>query len=143
MIKKTGAFTVLIIILILSVLLSISVGSVRIPIDEIIRGIFSGVGGSVGIIRDIRIPRVILGVLVGANLSVSGVLLQSVMRNPLADPGITGISSGASVVVMVVLLYIPSASHLLPILGFAGSTITCIAIYTLAWKNGKFRYEPQ
>lgn len=136
MIKKTGAFTVLIIILILSVLLSISVGSVRIPIDEIIRGILSGEGGSVGIIRDIRIPRVILGVLVGANLSVSGVLLQSVMRNPLADPGITGISSGASVVVMVVLLYIPSASHLLPILGFAGSTITCIAIYTLAWKNG-------
>lgn len=88
MLKKTSAFTILVILLFVTILFSISIGSVKVSHLEIIQGVLHNEGGKVGIIRDIRIPRVVLGILVGANLSVAGVLLQSVMKNPLADPGI-------------------------------------------------------
>lgn len=136
MLKRTGGFTILILLFIASIFLAVSVGSVKVSYADMIQGLLYSKGGNAGIIRDIRIPRVIMGVLVGANLSVAGVLLQSVMRNPLADPGITGISSGASVVVMTVLLYFPSLTGMIPFLGFTGGLLACFLIYALAWKNG-------
>ncbi|MGF7145227.1 iron complex transport system permease protein [Anaerotaenia torta] len=134
--KKVSAFIIVSILLVLGILFAVSVGSVTVPFRDIIRGIMTQDTGSAGIIRTIRIPRVIMGVLVGANLSVAGVLLQGVMRNPLADPGITGISSGASVVVMLILLYFPQTSHMIPLYGFVGGLLACIMIYSLAWKKG-------
>lgn len=134
--KKVSAFIIVSILLVVGVVFSISVGSVNIPLNDIMEGIMTGGSGNVGIIRTIRIPRVIMGVLVGANLSVAGVLLQGVMRNPLADPGITGISSGASVVVMLILLYFPQTSHMIPLYGFLGGLAACGMIYSLAWKKG-------
>jgi iron complex transport system permease protein len=134
--KKISAFTIVGILLVLSVLFSVSVGSVNIPLGDILRGIMEKETGSIGIIRTIRVPRVIMGILVGANLSVAGVLLQGVMRNPLADPGITGISSGASVVVMLIMLYFPASAHMIPLYGFLGGMLACIMIYSLAWKSG-------
>jgi iron complex transport system permease protein len=134
--KKISAFIVVGILLVLAVLFSVSVGSVNIPLGDILRGIMEEETGSIGIIRTIRIPRVIMGILVGANLSVAGVLLQGVMRNPLADPGITGISSGASVVVMLIMLYFPASAHMIPLYGFLGGMLACIMIYSLAWKSG-------
>ena len=137
MMKRRGsAFLIISTLLVIMIVVAISVGSVSMSLDQIIDSIFNGTGGSGGIIRDIRIPRVIMGVLVGANLAVAGVLLQGVMSNPLADPGITGISSGASVVVMLVMLYFPGASASIPFYGFIGSMLACIVIYLLAWNNG-------
>ncbi len=134
--KKVSAFIVVSILLVLGILLSVSVGSVTIPLQDIIQGVFTQGKGNIGIIRTIRIPRIIMGVLVGANLSVAGVLLQGVMKNPLADPGITGISSGASVVVMLIMLYFPQTSHMIPLYGFVGGLLACMMIYSLAWKKG-------
>lgn len=134
--RRGSAFLIISILLVVMIIVAISVGSVSVPFNQIIDSIFNGTGGSGGIVRDIRIPRVIIGVLVGANLAVAGVLLQGVMGNPLADPGITGISSGASVVVMVVMLYYPGASASIPLFGFVGSMLACTLIYLLAWKNG-------
>jgi iron complex transport system permease protein len=134
--KKVSTFVVVILLLMMGIIFAISVGSVSIPLKDIVLGIFTGETGTIGIIRTIRIPRVIMGVLVGANLSVAGVLLQGVMRNPLADPGITGISSGASVVVMAILLYFPQTAHMIPLYGFIGGMLACGMIYSLAWKNG-------
>lgn len=137
MMKRRGsAFLIIFTLLVIMIVVAISVGSVSVPLDQVIDSILNGTGGSGGIIRDIRIPRVIMGVLVGANLAVAGVLLQGVMANPLADPGITGISSGASVVVMLVMLYFPGASASIPFYGFIGSMVACMLIYLLAWKNG-------
>ena len=118
--KKGSMFVILIILLVIGIFFSISVGSVSVSIREIIDSILNQSGGKGGIVRDIRIPRVIMAVLVGANLSVAGVLLQGVMRNPLADPGITGISSGAGLVVMIVMLYFPGAASGIPLFGFLG-----------------------
>ena len=88
------------------------------------------------IIYEIRLPRNLIAVLVGASLSVSGMLLQSVMKNPLADPGITGVSSGASVVAIIILLALPSFSYGLPIASFLGGLIACALVFLLAWKDG-------
>lgn len=134
--KKVSAFLIVITLLLVMILVSISVGSVSVSFADIVDAVFNGAGGSGGIVRDIRIPRVIIGVLVGANLSVAGVLLQGVMGNPLADPGITGISSGASVIVMIVMLYFPGVASQIPLLGFLGGIIACTLIYMLAWRDG-------
>ena len=60
------------------------------------------------IIWNIRLPRTLTGALVGANLALSGAILQAVMRNPLADPHIIGISSGAGLFGLIVLIVVPS-----------------------------------
>ena len=81
-------------------------------------------------------PRVIIAVLVGANLAIAGVLLQAVIRNPLADPYITGISSGACVVTVFFMVFIPSVTSLRPEFGFFGGLVCCVIIYFMAYKNG-------
>ena len=135
--KKTGRiFLILSVLLLVGVTVSISIGSISVSFPDIIKSILHGTGGSSGIVRDIRLPRVIMAVLVGANLSVAGVLLQSVMNNPLADPGVTGISSGAGLTSMIVLLYLPNAVGSLPLIGFVGAMVACVLIYALAWNNG-------
>ena len=96
---KISFIVIAIIILLATILISLKLGSVNITFKELISGLFSGQSeGNLGIIKDLRMPRVLIAVLVGANLAIAGVLLQSVIRNPLADPYITGISSGACVV---------------------------------------------
>lgn len=134
--KNYVKFLAISVLFFLMVVVAIAVGSISVSFSDIGNALFGSSGGKAGIVRDIRIPRVIMGMLVGANLSVAGVLLQGVMGNPLADPGITGISSGASVVVMVVMLYIPSLSGQIPLFGFLGGMVACILIYALAWNKG-------
>ncbi len=134
--KKRTAFGILIIVFVVAIFVSIRIGSVDVTYKDILTAITTNEGGVVGIIRNIRIPRVLMAVLIGANLAVSGVLLQGVMNNPMADPGITGISAGASVVVMIVMLYMPQAIASMPLFGFLGGLGACFLIYSLAWKKG-------
>lgn len=113
------------------------VGSVNLSLTEIIQALINQDNRMVTtIVYKMRLPRNILAALVGANLAVSGVLLQSVMKNPLADPGITGVSSGASVAAIVILLMLPAYINLLPIFAFLGGAIACALVYIMAWKNG-------
>lgn len=134
--KRRYAFLVLIIVFFAAIFISIRIGSVDVSYGDIFRAITTESGGIAGIIRNIRLPRVLMAVMIGANLAVSGVLLQGVMNNPMADPGITGISAGASVVVMIVMLYIPKAISSMPLFGFLGGMAACVLIYSLAWKQG-------
>lgn len=98
------------------------------------------------VLVNIRPPRVVLGVLVGSALAVSGVLMQGLFRNPLADPGIMGVSSGAALgaVVMIILgTFLPST--LITFLGgfniaagaFFGGLISTIILYFIATRNGR------
>ncbi len=73
---------------------SINRGSMQVSYGELFRGLFLEENETVSIIFDLRFPRIIIAVLSGAALAVSGVLFQAVLKNPLADPGIIGISSG-------------------------------------------------
>lgn len=88
------------------------------------------------VIWNIRLPRMILAALVGANLAMSGAILQGVMNNPLADPGIIGISSGAGLFGIAILVAFPQYQHLVPIFAFFGAMLAAIIIYSLAWKGG-------
>lgn len=92
------------------------------------------------IVMGLRLPRVLLGIIVGASLSVTGVAMQALVRNQLADPFILGVSSGASAAATLGLLF-GAFSFLgiysLPISAFIGSAITIIFVYTISVVQGK------
>jgi iron complex transport system permease protein len=126
----------LILLFTLLVLLS-TVGSVNLKFNEIISALINDDNKMVTtIVYKMRLPRNILAALVGANLAISGVLLQSVMKNPLADPGITGVSTGASVAAIIILLLAPQYTSILPIAAFVGGAIACTLVFVMAYKNG-------
>lgn len=89
------------------------------------------------IVFDLRLPRVLLSILVGAALAIAGTLSLAIMRNPLAEPGVLGINSGAAAAVMavIVLLQDPPVA-LLQAAGFFGAAMMAAAIYLLAWRGG-------
>ena len=88
------------------------------------------------VILNLRLPRILMAILVGASLSVSGALLQAVMRNPLADPGIIGVSAGAATAATSVMLLAPTLLSSVPLFAFGGALVACVLIYAMAWKNG-------
>ncbi|WP_300351096.1 iron ABC transporter permease [Clostridium sp.] len=126
-----------IIVVLALMIISLKLGSIEITFKDLILGLFSGeTKGSIGIIKDLRMPRVLIAALVGGNLALAGVLLQSVIRNPLADPQVTGISSGACLVSLIFIIFIPSSGIMRPILGFVGGLISCAAVYLISYKKG-------
>ena len=88
------------------------------------------------ILENIRLPRTIVAVLVGVNLSLSGAILQAVMKNPLADPHIIGISSGAGLFGIFVMMIFSDAGALVTPAAFIGAMLAASLIYILAWKDG-------
>lgn len=116
---------------------SLVFGSADIPFSRILSTLLGPVEGTEGrVIWNIRFPRNLAGALVGADLAVSGAILQAVMKNPLADPGIVGVSSGAGLAGVVMLVLLPEAGLLLTPAAFAGALLSAGAVYALAWKNG-------
>jgi len=88
------------------------------------------------ILENIRLPRTIVAVLVGVNLSLSGAILQAVMKNPLADPHIIGISSGAGLFGIFAMMIFNDAGFLVTPAAFVGAMLAALMIYLLAWKDG-------
>ncbi|WP_051116337.1 FecCD family ABC transporter permease [Amycolatopsis nigrescens] len=83
------------------VLLSIAIGSNRLSLDEVLHGLFAYDGSYAdAVIRDDRLPRTLLGVLVGMALGLAGALMQAITRNPVADPGLLGVNHGAAVAIV-------------------------------------------
>ncbi|UQZ37002.1 iron ABC transporter permease [Paenibacillus sp. PK3_47] len=121
-----------------AIIFGISVGAVKVPLQDLIRYVFDPdfEGPLRNIVWNIRIPRVIVGVFVGAGLAVSGSLLQGVMRNPLADPHIIGVSSGAGLFGIFVMIVLPQFEYLLTPVAFVGASAAAAIIYVLAWKDG-------
>jgi len=112
-------------------------GSVKLPLNNIITSIISmGKAENSHIIWNIRLPRIITAILVGASLAISGTILQAVMRNPLASPGIIGVSAGAGFGATIIIIAIPAYFYYMVPAAFIGSLITSMAIYLLAWKRG-------
>lgn len=118
-------------------ILSVIKGSVEIPFMEVWQAMLGEAGGvHEQILMNIRLPRTIVAALVGINLSLSGAILQAVMKNPLADPHIIGISSGAGLAGIFVMLVLPEEGWLVTPVAFAGAMAAALCIYILAWKNG-------
>jgi len=132
-------------LLCLVTLLSVTMGSVRVPPLLSIRIVFQSILGLKGvgseteqtIILSLRIPRTLLAGLVGAGLSVSGATFQALLRNPLADPYILGVSSGAAVGAIIAILMGLSSSFATPLFSFAGALLTVIAVLYFGRQDGK------
>ncbi len=135
-IKITFSFIITIACLILLFLFSIKTGSIKLSLKEIINGLFIQYNSSVAIVYDLRFPRIIVAMLSGAALAVSGTMLQAVMKNPMTDPGIIGISSAASLVGLIVTAFFPALYYLTPVFSIIGGLIAYFLIYTLAWDGG-------
>lgn len=137
-IRRIGViWGILIVALCVLSLVAVAVGSAGYSIPEILRALFSEGKSTVKVIvLNLRIPRLILAVLIGASLSASGALLQSVMRNPLADPGTIGVSAGAGTAATTVLLLFPHLTSSVPLFAFGGAALACFLIYSMAWKRG-------
>jgi iron complex transport system permease protein len=89
------------------------------------------------VIYNLRLPRTLVALMVGVALAISGTIFQGLTRNPLADPGIIGINTGASLAAVSVIVLFPSAPiYTLPLSAFAGALLMAILIYSLAWNNG-------
>ena len=117
--------------------LSLTKGSSVITMEQIVQILLQpGTDPQSQIIWNIRMPRTIVGALVGINLSLSGAILQAIMRNPLADPHIIGISSGAGLAGVVIMILFPALEYLITPVAFVGAMLAAICIYILAWKNG-------
>ncbi|MGN7962397.1 FecCD family ABC transporter permease [Brucella sp. 22210] len=135
----------------LTALFSLTAGASDASILTLLRGFVSGEGAETFqrdhlIIMEIRLPRIILGMLIGAGLAVSGAVMQGLFRNPLADPGLVGVASGASLgaVSMIVLggsVLAPVIAVLgiyaLPLAAFFGGLATTLLLYRVATRRGR------
>ncbi|MBO8156320.1 MAG: iron ABC transporter permease [Bacillaceae bacterium] len=121
------------------IVLCLSIGSSFISPIEVVKYLFGfGSGEHDFILHTLRMPRVFLGFMVGAALGVSGLILQGIIRNPLASPDIIGITGGASVGAIIFIVYFMGTISLkwLPLAAILGAGIVSIFIYALSWKNG-------
>ncbi|SDZ13701.1 iron complex transport system permease protein [Proteiniborus ethanoligenes] len=135
--KKKFILFIFICISIASFFISIGNGAVNISPKEIINAIlFDKSTVNYQIIWNVRLPRTIVAALVGTCLALSGSILQGVMRNPLAGPNIIGVSSGAGLMTLIILILFPDFYYLAPIGAFTGALLATLFIYFLAWKEG-------
>ena len=134
--KRILSFVLVAVALCAVFLFSINRGSMQVSYGELFRGLFFEENETVSIIFDLRFPRIIIAVLSGAALAVSGVLFQAVLKNPLADPGIIGISSGAGFISALIVAYAPMWFFFTPVFAFLGGMLACVLVYGLSYKNG-------
>ena len=149
-------FVVLSLFCIAMLLLGISNGAYPLSFKQVVVGCLRLIGVDVGgsiltegqyaVLASIRVPRVIFGFVIGAALAVAGTALQALFRNPLADPGLIGVSAGAAVAVAAVIvlgattlkgLTVLLGALTLPVAGFIGGLITTALIYMLAQHEGR------
>lgn len=125
------------ILLLLSIFYGLSYGSVSISLSEIWLTLTSDTQSAHDtIIMNLRLPRVLVGLLTGACLAAAGAILQGVMRNPLADPGIIGVSAGGGLAAVITMVLLPQLSYLLPAAAFVGAFTASIVIYMISWDKG-------
>lgn len=132
-------------ILSLTFIFSLSFGEIKISTKNILTILREG-DGSIEhtIITKIRIPRLILGIAVGGALSLAGVILQGIYRNPLVEPYTLGISGGAALGVAIAIVFGLNkaiGSFMMPVLGFTGALLTVILVYSLGIRKGKIRIQ--
>ncbi|EHC11185.1 ABC-type transporter, integral membrane subunit [Fischerella thermalis JSC-11] len=120
-------------ILLICLVYSVTLGAADIPLDKILAS-FIAFDGSYEhlVVQTVRLPRVLIAILVGSALAVSGALMQGLTRNPLADPGILGIESGAALAVVATIFIFGSSSlSVLTIVAFLGAGVTATLVYFL------------
>lgn len=124
-------FWILLLMLIVTTYISLVTGKLPLSVEQLITKITTGNEPKVDAVIDLRMPRIIIAIFVGAVLSVSGALLQAVLQNPLAEANIIGVTSGALVARGVILIFLPSLYFFLPIFIFIGGLIPFLVLFLL------------
>jgi iron complex transport system permease protein len=127
----------LLLLTVLAALLSICVGPVLLSPKELLGGLFGNENTTAAyIVRYVRLPRVLGSLMAGMALALSGVLIQSVLSNPLAAPNIIGVNAGAGLAVTVFCAILPSAGAFLPLAAFLGAFLGAMLVLTIAQRSG-------
>ena len=134
--KKILSFVITALGLLALFLFAVNTGSLKVTPLELFKGLFIEYNENVATIYDLRFPRILIAIFGGAATAVSGVLLQAVMKNPLADPGIIGVSSGASLTAVLITAFVPTLYFFTPLFAFIGGMIAFLLVYSLSWKGG-------
>ena len=134
--RRWISFAAVAVLLVVVFFFSLTEGSLKLGVVQILRGLFFSYDGEVARIYDLRFPRVFIAILAGASLATSGTLLQAVMKNPMTDPGIIGISSAENIVNSMVQALSPAHMGWSPLLSISGGLLAYFLIYTLAWDGG-------
>jgi iron complex transport system permease protein len=121
-----------------AIVIGVAVGPVYIGPGTVLESIFGNAEGtSRVIVRDLRLPRVLVGGMVGASLAMSGAILQGVTRNPLADPHVVGISAGAGIAAVAGIAYFPHLQFAeIQLISFIGGLAAGGLVYAMAWRGG-------
>ncbi|GIP04993.1 MULTISPECIES: iron ABC transporter permease [Paenibacillus] len=144
--RKIISVSMILLLAIIAVfLVSLNMGTMKIPLAEVVKA-FNGTGSEQNytVLMHFRLPRMVIAILIGAGIAVSGAILQSVSRNALADPGILGINSGAGLAVVLYIFYFQGSSfssgiwsvYIMPFAALVGAFLAAFLIYSLAWKQG-------
>jgi len=128
------------ILIAIAFIISVNTGYIRLTPMELLQTMFGqGTDKQELILFSFRLPRIVISILIGAGLAISGAVMQGIFRNTLADPGILGINSGAGLMVMLLVSFYPTTSaapvFLLPIVAFVGAGLTAALIYVLSYKR--------
>ncbi|MET8564257.1 iron chelate uptake ABC transporter family permease subunit [Streptomyces flaveolus] len=120
----------------------IGTGDAKIPAADVLRTLAgNGTAYQDFIVNELRLPRVLVGLLVGASLGLGGALFQSVSRNPLGSPDVLGLSQGSTAGALVVIVLMSGSASQVTVGALAGGLATGLAIYVLAWKRGVHGYR--
>lgn len=138
--KGLTVISILSVLIVVMFIISMNTGYIRLTPLELLHTLLGrGTDKQELILFQFRLPRIVISLLIGAALAVSGAVMQGVFRNDLADPGILGINAGAGLMVMLMVSFYPTTSaapvYLLPVIAFAGAAGTAALIYSLAYKR--------
>jgi iron complex transport system permease protein len=139
------AFTVVLLLLTAALTASvvlIGTGDFPIPAGDVLKTLLgNGNAGQEFIVNELRLPRVLVGLLVGASLGLGGALFQAVSRNPLGSPDILGLGQGATAGALVMIVLFSGSAAEVTVGALVGGLVAGLAIYLLAWKQGVHGYR--
>ncbi|GAA2302178.1 iron chelate uptake ABC transporter family permease subunit [Streptomyces hawaiiensis] len=139
------ALTVVLLLLVAALVASvvlIGTGDFPIPAADVLRTLAGeGNPGQEFIVNELRLPRVLVGLLVGASLGLGGALFQAISRNPLGSPDVLGLGQGATAGALTVIVLTSGSANQVAVGALVGGLVTGLAIYVLAWKRGVHGYR--
>jgi iron complex transport system permease protein len=134
---RSAGLALAVAVLALAALFSLAVGARSIPLADVIESLLHG-GDSQDavIVRDLRVPRTVLGIVVGAAIGLAGALMQALTRNPLADPGLLGVNAGAAAAVVIALALGVAGAASSVWFAFGGAALAAVAVYAIGGAGG-------